>query len=81
MLIQGEHTNTFLTDRVELMLQNFKIFNIQLREQCTALLGEKFRITFSPPSYYTNKQVGDLILNKVILVHLKTKKDKFNLLV
>ena len=81
MLIQGEHTNTFLTDRVELMLQDFKLFNIQSREQCTALLGEKFRITFSPPPYYTNKQVGDLILSKVILVHLRARKDKFNLLV
>ncbi|CAG8441161.1 6624_t:CDS:10 [Funneliformis mosseae] len=79
-LVQGEHTNTFLTDRVELMLHNFKLFNVQSREQCTSLLGEKFRITFSPPPYYTNKQVGDLILNKVILVHLRTKKDKFNLL-
>ncbi|CAI2174047.1 1708_t:CDS:10 [Funneliformis geosporum] len=79
MLVQGEHTNTFLTDRVELMLHNFKLFSVQSREQCTSLLGEKFRITFSPPTYYTNKQVGDLILNKVILVHLRSKKDKFNL--
>ena len=81
MLIQGERTNTFLADRVEFMLHNFKLFNVQSQEQCTALLGDKFRVTFSSPSYYTNKQVGDLILKRVILVHLGTTKDKFNLLV
>ncbi|RGB37128.1 hypothetical protein C1646_741339 [Rhizophagus diaphanus] len=80
MLVQGEHLNTFLSDRVEFMLYNFKSYNVQSRDQCATLLGEKFRVTFSPPSYYTNKQVGDYVLNKVILVHLRTNKDKFNLL-
>lgn len=77
MLVRGEHTNTFLSDRVEFMLHNFKSYNVQSREQCITLLGDKFRVTFSPPS---NKQAGDHVLNKVILVHLRTNKDKFNLL-
>ncbi|KAF0465383.1 beta and beta-prime subunits of DNA dependent RNA-polymerase [Gigaspora margarita] len=80
-LVQGEFSNTFLTDRVELMLQEFKSFAIQSKEQCISFLGEKFRIIFSISPSYSHKQAGEHILKKVILVHLKHNQDKFNLLI
>ncbi|CAG8483343.1 4694_t:CDS:10 [Diversispora eburnea] len=81
MLMLGDFENTFFSDRVELMLQEFKSYNIQSREQCLSLLGEKFRIIFSLPSHYSNQQVGEYILKKVLLVHLNNNQDKFNLLI
>ncbi|CAG8555456.1 41467_t:CDS:10 [Gigaspora margarita] len=58
-LVQGEFSNTFLTDRVELMLQEFKSFAIQSKEQCIGFLGEKFRIIFSISPSYSHKQAGN----------------------
>lgn len=80
MLMLGDLENTFFSDRAELMLQEFKAYNVQSREQCLSLLGEKFRVIFSLPSYYSNKRAGEYLLKKVLLVHLNNNQDKFNLL-
>ncbi|CAG8488279.1 548_t:CDS:10 [Acaulospora colombiana] len=81
MLMLGDLENTFVSDRVELMLQEFKTLGVKSREQCLTLLGEKFRVVFGVPSHYSNKRVGERVIKKVLLVHLTNDQDKFNLLI
>lgn len=76
----GDLENTFLTDRVELMLRSFKTYNLHTREQCLAYLGDKFRVVMNFPEDFTDVEVGEGILRKIVLVHLKDNRDKFNLL-
>ncbi|KAG0238636.1 putative DNA-directed RNA polymerase I subunit RPA2 [Mortierella sp. GBAus27b] len=80
-IMMGDLGNTFLTDRVELMLRNFKTYALYTREQCLAYLGDKFRIVMNFPEDYTDVEVGEGLLRKIVLVHLKNNRDKFNLLI
>ena len=79
-LCQGDYKNTFLTDRIELLLRSFKIYSLYTRDACLSYLGEKFRIIMGLDEDMTDKQVGEAVLNKIILVHLNNNRDKFNLL-
>lgn len=79
-LCQGDYKNTFLTDRIELLLRSFKIYSLYTRDACLSYLGEKFRIIMGLDDDLTDKQVGEAVLDKIILVHLNNNRDKFNLL-
>jgi DNA-directed RNA polymerase I subunit RPA2 len=62
------------------MLRSFKSFNLYSQEECLKYLGNKFRVAFSPPDWYSDKEVGELLIKNAVLVHLKDNRDKFNLL-
>jgi DNA-directed RNA polymerase I subunit RPA2 len=79
-LVQGEYDNTFLTDRVELLLRGQKVWNIKTGQESLAYLGEKFRPVMGCPEDFDNTQVGGYLLRKVILVHLPAPRDKFRML-
>ncbi|KAF7727777.1 DNA-directed RNA polymerase I subunit rpa2 [Apophysomyces ossiformis] len=80
-LCQGDIKNTFLTDRVELLLRSFKIYSLYTRDQCLAYLGEKFRVIMGLSEDLSDKEVGEALLQKIVLVHLPDNRDKFNLMV
>ncbi|EIE90484.1 hypothetical protein RO3G_15195 [Rhizopus delemar RA 99-880] len=79
-LCQGDTSNTFLTDRIELLLRSFKIYNLFTRDQCLNYIGEKFRVTMGLDEDLTNKEIGEALVKKLIFVHLDSNRDKFNLL-
>jgi len=79
-VVQGDFTNTFVTDRTELMLRSFNVHGIYTKYECTSFLGERFRITVRLPPFFTNEDVGNYLIDKVVLVHLKDRRDKFNML-
>lgn len=79
-LIQGEYDNTFLTDRVELLLRGHKVWGTKTGTQCLEYLGEKFRVVLGTPEDWDPVQVGGYLLSKVVLVHLPQPRDKFRML-
>lgn len=81
-LVQGDFENTFLTDRVELLLRGFKTYNLWNGSQCLEYLGSKFRIAMMDlPEDMTDHQVGIELINRVLLVHLDGAREKFRMLV
>lgn len=42
--------NTFVTDRVELLLRTYKAYNLHTRSSCRAYLGEKFKPVLGVPA-------------------------------
>ncbi|KAI9492937.1 hypothetical protein BDB00DRAFT_764599 [Zychaea mexicana] len=80
-LCQGDVKNTFLTDRVELLLRSFKVYSLYTRDACLSYLGNKFRIIMGLDDDLSDKEVGQALLDKIVLVHLKNGRDKFNLLI
>ncbi|CAK7238968.1 MAG: DNA-directed RNA polymerase I subunit RPA2 [Sporothrix thermara] len=62
--------NTFLTDRVELLLRTYEYYNLYTKSATRAYLGEKFRIVLGVPSTMSNYDVGTEFLRKIVLVHL-----------
>lgn len=79
-LIMGDYKNTFLTDRVELLLRSFKTYQLWTGDKCLEYLGDKFRVVLNLPEDWTNQQLGYWLLNKLVLVHLEHPRDKFRLL-
>ncbi|KAI8076707.1 uncharacterized protein B0P05DRAFT_545553 [Gilbertella persicaria] len=79
-LCQGDRQNTFLTDRIELLLRSFKIYNLYTRDQCLSYIGEKFRVTMGLDDDLTDKEIGQELLKKLVFVHMDDNRDKFNLL-
>ncbi|KAF7907777.1 uncharacterized protein EAF01_005363 [Botrytis porri] len=79
--------NTFLTDRVELLLRTYKAYGLYTKSKTRAYLGEKFRIVLGVPDTMSNYDVGTEFLRKIVLVHLGNTdvteaqdKDKFKML-
>ncbi|KAE8324101.1 hypothetical protein BDV39DRAFT_124517 [Aspergillus sergii] len=79
--------NTFVTDRVELLLRTYKGYNLHSRSACRAYLGEKFKPVLGVPMDMSNEEAGTEFLRKVVLPHLGNQNvtetqdyDKFKLI-
>jgi DNA-directed RNA polymerase I subunit RPA2 len=79
-VMMQDYDNTFLTDRVELLLRSYKMYNLYTGDQCLEYLGDKFRVVMGLPEDWNNRAVGVLMIQKVVLVHLETARDKFRML-
>ncbi|KAG8865412.1 hypothetical protein FRB96_000302 [Tulasnella sp. 330] len=80
-VIMKDYNNTFMTDRVELLLRSFKSYNLFTGEQCLRFLGEKFRVVLDFPEDFTDFQLGCELMDKVILVHIENPRDKYRMLI
>jgi DNA-directed RNA polymerase I subunit RPA2 len=79
-VMMQDYDDTFLTDRVELLLRSFKMYAIHTGEQCLDYIGDKFRVVLGMPDDWTNEALGVWLVQKMILVHLESPRDKFRML-
>lgn len=79
-VIMKDYDNTFLTDRMELLLRSFKAFNLHTGDQCLEYLGDKFRVVLGQPEDHDNMTLGHWLIEKIVLVHLESPRDKFRML-
>ncbi|KIY42894.1 beta and beta-prime subunits of DNA dependent RNA-polymerase [Fistulina hepatica ATCC 64428] len=79
-IMMRDYENTFLSDRVELLLRSFKIYKMHTGTQCLEYLGDKFRVVLGLPEDMSNVAVGYWLLNKVVLVHLQEAREKYQML-
>lgn len=79
-IVANETSNSFLTDRLELLLRNFKSYGLASKHENLSFLGEKFRIVMDAPVDMSNEDVGRMVLKKVLLVHLGDNTDKFRMM-
>lgn len=71
-IVGSDISNSFLTDRLELLLRGFKkrYPTLQNRTQVLQYLGDKFRFVFQASADKTDMEVGQEVLNRIVLVHL-----------
>ena len=62
--------NTFVTNRVELLLRTYKGYKVFGKAKTRAHLGEKFRPVMGVPADMSNEDVGTEFLRKIVLPHL-----------
>lgn len=79
-IMMQDYQNTFLSDRVELLLRSFKRYTMHTGDQCLEYLGDKFRIVLNLPEDWSNTAQGAWLIQKMILVHLESPRDKFRML-
>ncbi|WFD41469.1 DNA-directed RNA polymerase [Malassezia psittaci] len=80
-IVGSDIDNTFLTDRVELLLRGFKRYSLWTGEQCLEYLGDKFRVVMRSPEDWSNAQVGEDLINRLVLPHLDMPREKYRLMV
>ncbi|KAF4575277.1 hypothetical protein EYR40_004988 [Pleurotus pulmonarius] len=79
-IMMQDYENTFLSDRVELLLRSFKTYSLHTADHCLEYLGDKFRVVLGLPEDMTNKALGAWLLQKMVFVHLENPRDKFRML-
>lgn len=78
--VAGDKSNTFLSDRIELMLQSGKSYSLHTRDEVLAYLGHRFRVVLDLPDRMSDKAAGAELLRRYVLIHLDNASDKFELL-
>lgn len=79
-IMMQDYDNTFLTDRVELLLRSYKMYNLYTGDQCLEYLGDKFRVVLNLPGDWENKVVGFWLIQKLIVIHVGSAREKFKML-
>lgn len=70
--IVGQETgNSFLTDRLELLLRSYKAYGVHSQQETLAYLGDKFRVAFGASLAESDIDVGKEVLKRIVLVHLQ----------
>lgn len=84
---KGIETKQFVSDRVELLLRNYKAYNLFERAGTRAFLGAKFRPVLSIAEDLSDEEAGVEFLRKLVLPHLgaydvteANNADKFRML-
>lgn len=87
MSVGSNIENTFMTDRVELLLRTYKDYKVQGKSKTRSYLGGKFRPVLGVPDDMSDEEVGAEFLRKIVLVHLGNGRlteshnhDKFRML-
>lgn len=80
LLAVKDRENSFLTDRVELLLRTYKGYQLYTKKETLQHLGAKFRIVMGVAPDMGDMDVGKEFLRKVVLVHLEDPRDKFRLM-
>eukprot|EP01039_Chlorochromonas_danica_P010940 gene10940-12162_t len=81
-IVAGDHANTFLTTRLELLLRDFKSFGLFTRSACLSYLGALFRGSMPNISnQMSDEEVGVFLIQRYIFIHVESFADKFEVLI
>lgn len=69
-IVQGNTKNSFLVERVEILLSQYHAERLFTRNDCLAYLGSKFRVVLGVPKRFSDVEAGRVLLRKVIFVHI-----------
>ena len=79
-VVQGDHGNTFMTTRLELLLRDAKQYGIFSSAECLAFLGSHFRLFLPISDRWTDEEAGRLLIERYFFVHVKSFVSKLECL-
>jgi DNA-directed RNA polymerase I subunit RPA2 len=79
-IVSNGQADTWVTDRIELLLRSMKDVGLYTREQARAYIGSKFAVMLDSREDWTDEQVGTNFLHQCVLVHLDDNQAKFDLM-
>lgn len=81
-LTQGIGEDLYYKDRISFMLRQLQQEGLYSRTQVRNYIGRNFRLKMHElPSWYTDEEVCQVLLNNSVAIHLSDDVDKFHLLV
>ncbi|KAI8803708.1 hypothetical protein BJ742DRAFT_761195 [Cladochytrium replicatum] len=81
VLSKGKEGDSFLTERIELLLRGGRRFAVHTKEQALRFLGSRFHILLDTAEDITEEEAGLEFIRRIVLVHLSKPEDKFNAVV
>ncbi|XP_063299750.1 DNA-directed RNA polymerase I subunit RPA2 [Pelobates fuscus] len=79
-LIKGKEDDSFYRDCVTQMLRVVMVEGCHSHKKVLQYLGERFRVKFYLPEWYTDEQAAEFLLKQCICIHLNSNIDKFYML-
>ena len=79
-VVQGDHDNTFMTTRLELLLRDAKQYGIFSSTECLAFLGSHFRLFLPISDRWTDEEAGKLLVERYFFVHVESFSSKLECL-
>jgi DNA-directed RNA polymerase I subunit RPA2 len=81
ILVRGFEDDSFVSERVEVLLNESHKRSVYSKQQCLSYLGLLLKgiIQANNPNY-THAQVGEIFLKEYIMVHCDTNQEKINVL-
>ncbi|XP_056423537.1 DNA-directed RNA polymerase I subunit RPA2 [Hyla sarda] len=76
-LIKGKEDNSFYRDCITNILRAVIAEGCLTQKQVLKYLGERFRVKFNLPEWYSDDRVAEVLLEQCICIHLKTNVEKF----
>ncbi|KAH9421488.1 DNA-directed RNA polymerase I subunit RPA2 [Dermatophagoides pteronyssinus] len=80
-LIKTRENDNFFQSCIVNMLRMVQQEKLYTSKQIKKYIGERVRIRYEAPSWYTDEEITDNLFRECIAVHLNSNVDKFNLLV
>ena len=82
MIVRGSTNNSFISERVEILIGEIKKRSLFSKTQCLSYLGFLLRgvLNVSNPNL-TNENIGEIFLKEHIMVHCSTNSEKVSALV
>lgn len=80
-IVAGDLENTFVTERVDVILSSNRDYAVTTQSQALKQLGTIFKFIVSPYVDRPAEEVGQILLDSVIFVHMNSNAEKFELLV
>ncbi|KAH9510873.1 DNA-directed RNA polymerase I subunit RPA2 [Dermatophagoides farinae] len=80
-LIKTRENDNFFQSCIVNMLRLVQQEKLYTSKQIKKYIGERVRVRFEAPSWYTDEEITDNLFRECIAVHLNSNVDKFNLLV
>ncbi|KAI4456625.1 dna-directed rna polymerase i subunit 2 [Holotrichia oblita] len=81
-LMEGCESDLYYSDCIQNMLRSTHSEGLHTHQLCKDFIGKMFRVKFYEcPGWWTDSEVADFILEKTVLIHLSSPRDKFNMLV
>uniref|UniRef100_A0A6I8SZL6 DNA-directed RNA polymerase subunit beta n=1 Tax=Xenopus tropicalis TaxID=8364 RepID=A0A6I8SZL6_XENTR len=79
-LIKGKEENSFYRDCMTQMLRAVVEEGCHSQKNVLKYLGERFRVKFYLPDWFTDEQAAEFLISQCICIHLKTNVEKFYML-
>ncbi|XP_076031533.1 RNA polymerase I subunit Rpl135 [Oratosquilla oratoria] len=81
-LVKGRKEDTYFAEKVKVMLRELQEEGLYSQAHCKSYIGNSFRQKLGNvlPPWYSDEEICDFLLNRCVLVHLDSNKNKFETL-
>ncbi|KAM0684280.1 hypothetical protein MDAP_000048 [Mitosporidium daphniae] len=79
-VVQGDFDDTTLVGQMEALLRAHRTTNLYSQDSCLQYLGARFQAVFRYDDRLSEREIGELVIRRMLFVHLEDGREKVSLL-